>query len=164
MTSGFFAKACKIANNYPAFTKEFNGLTHLALDEDKGNYEFWEIFNSKTGKPDGGYQDAGVDYPDNHWKSCRLQTWSATAYLDMVFSGLAGMVFSKNGLTFNPYLPDNIHYLKLSDLNYNNSRLSVEIIGNGNKIKTFLLNGIKQENHSILFNLKGVNEVTILME
>ena len=160
MANGFFAKACIVANNYTAFNKELTGLTSLALDVDKGNYEFWEIYNQYTGKPDGGYQPVA----NQHWNSCRLQTWSATAYINMIHFGLAGIRLSKNGLSFSPYFPDNIHYLKLKDLIYNKSILNIEIKGKGRKIKAFTLNGINQEQSIISSNLKVINEIVIELE
>ena len=43
MVNGFFAKAAIDTKNYGTFNHEFFSLTHLALDEDKGNYDFREI-------------------------------------------------------------------------------------------------------------------------
>ena len=40
MVNGFFAKAAIETKNYETFNHEFSSLTHLALDEDKGNYNF----------------------------------------------------------------------------------------------------------------------------
>lgn len=164
MTNGFFAKACIIAGNYPSFNKELKGLTSLALDADKGNNGFWEIYNPYSGKPDGGYQAAGAGNPDYHWNSCRLQTWSATAYVNMVHSGLLGMSFNETGLKLSPYLPGDIHYLKVTGLKYNRSELSIELIGSGRKIKSFYLNGIKQDRDTVPSSLTGSNEVVILLE
>ncbi len=164
MANGFFAKACIIADNITAFNKELSSLTSLALDEDKGNYEFWEIYNPYTGKPDGGYQAMGSDKPNHHWNSCRLQTWSATAYLNMIIHGLAGMRFNNTTLSFAPCLPEKVHYLKLTDLTYRHSKLSVEITGNGQKIKAFLVNGIPQEHPVIPAGVQSGIEVFIEME
>ncbi len=49
MVNGFFARAAKTAGNYECFDHEFSSLTHLALDEDKGNYNFREIYNPLLG-------------------------------------------------------------------------------------------------------------------
>jgi len=49
MVNGFFAKAAITAADYNAFTNELYALTHLALDEDKGNYDFREIYNGVIG-------------------------------------------------------------------------------------------------------------------
>jgi hypothetical protein len=164
MANGFFARACIMADEMDAFNRELRGLTALSLDQDKGNYEFREIYNPYTGKPDGGYQAAGKENPDYHWASCRFQTWSATAYINMVFYGVAGIRLNDKGMNFQPCLPDDIHYIKLTGILYRQSQISVEIIGSGKHIKTFLLNGEKQTDYYIPSDIKGDNEIVIEME
>jgi len=164
MVNGFFANASVVAGNYTSFTHELNSLTHLALDIDKGNYDFFEIYNPYTGKPDGGFQDGGNDRQDFHWESCRLQTWSATAYLNMVNNGLAGIRITNEGISFSPYLPENIHFIEIKDLTYRQSVLNIIIKGKGKKIKTFSLNGKKQTVNSIVSTLKGPNKISIELE
>jgi len=161
MVNGFFANAAVVAGNYSSFTNELDGLTHLALDEDKGNYNFWEIYNPDSGRPDGGYQVMGKENPNHHWQSCRYQTWSATAYLNMVHYGLLGLRFTNDGIVFSPYLPQNIHYIEIKDVVYRQSILDIIIKGNGKRIKTFLLNGQKQLNYSIDSKIKGENRLLI---
>lgn len=158
MVNGFFAQASISAGNKVAFTNELNSLTRLALDKDKGNYQFWEIFNPYTGKPDGGWQ------VDKQWPSCRLQTWSATAYLNMVLYGLAGVRLENDGISFEPYLPQNIHNLEIKDIKYNKSVLNLAIKGNGSKIKSFKLNGTDQKGNRIDSTLKNLNEIFIEVE
>ena len=164
MVNGFFANASVVAGNYTSFTHELNSLTHLALDIDKGNYDFFEIYNPYTGKPDGGFQDGGNDRQDFHWESCRLQTWSATAYLNMVNNGLAGIRITNEGISFSPYLPENIHFIEIKDLTYRQSVLNIIIKGNGKKIKAFSLNGNNQSEYSIDSTLKGPNKISIELE
>ncbi|PKP17452.1 MAG: DUF5116 domain-containing protein, partial [Bacteroidetes bacterium HGW-Bacteroidetes-22] len=164
MANGFFARACIDAGNTTAFMKELNGLTQLALDADKGNYQFWEIYNPYTGQPDGGYQAAGKGHPDFHWKSCRNQTWSATAYIEMIHYGLAGIRLDGDGLRLEPFLPEGVHYLKLTDLFYRQSKLSIVLIGKGRKVKSFLLDGVKQDDHVVPRNIMGNHEVVVEME
>ncbi len=106
MVNGFFAKAAIETKNYETFNHEFSSLTHLALDEDKGNYNFREVYNPYSGKPDGGYQAWGESRPNYHWESCKFQTWSATAYISMVINGLFGMKFNTESLSFAPFLPE----------------------------------------------------------
>ena len=161
MVNGFFAHAAILAGDTTAFVKELNGLTHLALDADKGDYNFREIYNPNTGAPDGGWQANGDKQPDFHWLSCRLQTWSATAYLNMVHFGLAGIHIDTSGISFLPFLPESLHYLEIKDLNYRRTILHITIIGKGSEIRSFLVNGIRQTNHRINANSKGKTEITI---
>ena len=157
MVNGFFAQAAIKANNKTSFDTEFNGLTKLALDQDKGNYQFWEIYNPYTGKPDGGWQGA-------HWHSCMIQTWSATAYMNMIEYGVAGLRFDNNGISFVPYLPENIHNIELRNIKYRQSVLNVAIKGKGSKIKLFTVNGKAQSNYKIDATAKGVNTIQIELE
>jgi hypothetical protein len=164
MVNGFFARAAIDTKNYNVFDHELFGLTHLALDEDKGNYNFREIYNPYTGKPDGGYQDMGESHPNFHWESCKFQTWSATAYLSMVLNGLFGMGFSEDSLSLNPFLPKAINSIELKDLSYRNSKLDILIKGNGSSIKSFQVDGVNQKKHSIASSIKGNHKIVILVE
>jgi hypothetical protein len=135
MVNGFFAKAAITTGQTGPFMHELEGLTRLALDADKGNNEFWEIYNPQTGKPDGGWQTG------SQWKSCRRQTWSATAYINMVQFGLAGLRMENDGISFSPYMPQQASSLKLSGLTYRGFPLSIAVSGTGNTVKSFTVNG-----------------------
>jgi hypothetical protein len=162
--NGFFAKAAVTVNNYNTFSHELFGLSHLAIDEDKGNYNFREIFNPNTGKPDGGYQAWGPEHPNFHWESCKLQTWSATAYFSMVINGIFGMQFNESGIYFRPFLPDGITIIDLHDLKYRNANFNISIKGKGNTIESFSLDGEKQAVYSISANLKGEHNIAITLK
>jgi glycogen debranching enzyme len=162
--NGFFANAAIVSGSYKTFDHELNALTHLALDEDKGNCNFREIYNPNTGKPDGGYQDWGAEHPDYHWESCKMQTWSATACISMVIKGLVGMKFNENSITFDPYLPDGIGTLELKDVNYRNSILNITLKGKGNLISSFALDGKNQPGNTIPSSLKGMHVITIILK
>lgn len=155
MVNGFFAQASIIAEDKKSYDKELEGLTHLALDEDKGDYQFREIYNPDTGKPYGGWQKGSLT------QSCRLQTWSATAYINMVDFGMIGLRFKKEGIVFSPYLPPTIHLLSLKNIHYRNAILNIIIKGNGETIKSFILNGEKQKDAAINANIHGENNIII---
>ena len=163
MVNGFFAKAAITAKDYSTFTNELYDLTHLALDEDKGNYDFREIYNPYSGKPDGGWQRSGSAIP-SHWESCRLQTWSATAYISMVLNGVVGLRFQENTVSFIPYLPPGIKYIELKDLAYRNSILNIIVKGKGSTIKTFTVDGKVQNSHLIASTIQGKHNVFIELE
>ncbi|MEJ2615691.1 MAG: hypothetical protein P8Z35_12090, partial [Ignavibacteriaceae bacterium] len=159
--NGFFARAAIDVKSYKTFNHELFGLTHLALDEDKGNYDFREIYNPNTGQPDGGYQDWGKSRRNFHWASCKLQTWSATAYISMVLNGLFGLRFSADSLSFAPYLPGKISSVELEDLNYRDSKLDIKITGKGNSIDSFKVDGENQTEYSIPSALEGDHKIVI---
>ena len=160
MVNGFFARAAIAAESYAPFTNELYAETHLALDEDKGNYDFREVYNPYTGEPDGGWQTSGSATP-SHWESCRLQTWSATAYISMVLNGLLGLRFNENALLFEPYLPEGIGQITLGDLTYRNAVLNITIKGRGNLIKTFMIDGKTLKRHLIASSTKGKHNIFI---
>ena len=164
MVNGFFAEASLVAGDDSSFTKELFGLTHLALDEDKGNYDFREIYNPNTGEPDGGWQANGSPNRDFHWASCKLQTWSATAYISMVLHGLFGLRFCEQSLSFSPFLPSSIHFIEMKGLKYRHCILDISIKGNGKSIKIFSLDGKQQANHSINSVLSGKHNIFIELD
>lgn len=164
MVNGFYAKAAVKSGSYQSFTHELFGLTQLALDGDKGDYNFREIYNPNSGRPDGGFQAWGEEHPNYHWESCKLQTWSATAYISMVINGLFGLNFNENSLSFTPFLPKEISSVELKDLTYRNAKLNISIKGKGNTIESFLLDGKKQVNYSIASTLKGTHSITITVK
>jgi hypothetical protein len=163
MVNGFFAQAAIDSKSYPIFTEEFYNLTHLALDEDKGNYDFREIYSPYNGQPEGGWQSNGPTQLQYHWASCKLQTWSATAYISMVLHGLVGARFSANGLSFAPYLPAGITYLKYNGFMYRGRDLNIIIKGNGSHIKQFVVDGKVAANHIGESLPKGHHDVVIVV-
>jgi glycogen debranching enzyme len=162
--NGFFAQAAVTVNNYQTFSHELFGLTHLALDENKGDYNFREIYNPNSGRPDGGFQAWGPERPNYHWESCKEQTWSATAYISMVTKGIFGMQFSESSLTFKPYLPEGITTIELKDLGYRNANLDITVKGKGKTIESFTIDGKKQTNYSIASTLKGAHSIEITVK
>lgn len=158
MVNGFFAKAAIASHNFNVFNKELFSLVHLAIDADKGDYNFREIYNPYTGVPDGGWQS------NHQWTSCHLQTWSATAFINMVQNGLVGMRIMNNRLEFEPYLPSGINYLKITAIVYRDAKINVVLKGNGRKVKSFFLNGKKQKENFIPSTIKGNNEIMIELE
>ena len=145
------------------FVRELSGLTHLALDEDKGNYDFREIYNPHSGKPDGGYQAWGEDRPNFHWESCKLQTWSATAYLSMILNGVFGMRFTADSLLLAPFLPNDIASIELRNLAYRDSQLDIAITGRGHTVASFTVDGKEQLEHSLVSSLRGKHRVEIAL-
>lgn len=164
LVNGFFAKAAKLTKNYTTFSNELSSLTHLALDEDKGDYNFREVYNPYTGVPDGGFQHHEKERPDYHWVSSKLQSWSATAYLNMVLDGIIGLKLNADHIQFKPYLPEGVNQISLKDLKYRNSTLEISISGKGNTIKLFTLDGKSQENFQIDSNLAGSHKIAITLE
>ncbi|MBK7213863.1 MAG: hypothetical protein IPH88_11330 [Bacteroidales bacterium] len=158
MVNGFFARAAINTGNEAVFNRELFNLAHLAMDPDKGNQDFREIYNPYSGIPDGGWQLG------SHWNSCHHQTWSATAFINMVQYGIAGLRITNEGLSFKPYLPEGISSLTLSGLKYRHSELNVTLSGKGSKIKSMFLDGKIQAGNNIPQGLEGKHEIKIIVE
>jgi glycogen debranching enzyme len=163
MVNGFFADAALTTKNYQVFDSELNNLIHLALDENKGNYNFREIYNADSGVPDGGWQRRKTP-KDIHWASFKNQTWSATAYLRMIFNGLLGLKFENDGLKIAPYLPAGVHSLSLSAIPYRNTMLNIAIKGKGSWVASFTINGVKQKQLKVSAAATGVQNILVNVE
>ncbi|HTN19657.1 MAG TPA: glycosyl hydrolase family 65 protein [Pelobium sp.] len=158
MVNGFYAKAAIETENFNRFNEELQSLTHLAIDADKGNGDFREIYNPYNGAPFGGWQSGKITY------SCKKQTWSATAYIDMILSGIIGMRFNdENSISFQPFMPEGISNIELENVAYRGSNLNISIQGKGNKVKTLMLNGVKVEGNRIADLPQGENQIKIVL-
>jgi glycogen debranching enzyme len=155
MVNGYWAMACKHAGANDKFYFELKNLASLAIDTDKGNNNFREIYNPYTGKPDGGWQTG------KHWDSCNHQTWSATAYISMILNGLFGLDFENEGVFFTPYLPDDLNHIEIKDIQYRNAKLNITMKGSGSKIKTFKVNGVESKMYFVPANESGNLNVEI---
>ncbi len=133
---GLWAKALAGQGEQNAFAAETARLAKLAGN----NSGFWEIHNGTTGVVDGGWQRLG-DTVKFHWGSEPDQTWSATAFLDMVHTGLFGLTFTDRGLSFAPHLPAGWGDVTLRHLRYRGANLTIALHGAGAAIRSFQLDG-----------------------
>lgn len=154
--NAFYADACARTGAYERFTSELFNLADLGLN--KGGNDFWEIYDPKDGRPDGGWQTG------SHWGGLQHQTWSATGFLRMVWYGMAGMRFEEGKMRFKPFLPKEVKSLELTKLNYGNMTLHIKLEGEGSKIKEFKLNGVAMDSPEISQNLVGEQTVSIILE
>lgn len=136
--NAFYARAALLTGDRDIFEHELNAMAALALDEDKGNYNFYEIFDPRTGKPEGGNQ-AGRD----RWHSRRHQTWSATGYMSMILYGVCGLHPGPEGMEFRPYLPRGINRLSINGLKYGGMVLDLDLQGDGDHIEEVRIDGAR---------------------
>jgi len=136
LVQGLWAKALAGQGATNAFAAETARLAKLA----GSNSGFWEIYHGTTGVVDGGWQRLG-DTVKFHWGSEPDQTWSATAFLDMVHTGLFGLTFTDGGLTFAPRLPSGWGDVTLRNLRYRGANLTLALHGAGTTIRSFTLDG-----------------------
>ena len=132
IVQGMWARAATKAGDVAGFRRETAGLARLALGS---GGRFGEIYHARTGVEDGGWQNG------RRWDSAPDQTWSATAYLSMVFEGLFGMRFEMKGLRFAPTVPQGWGGASLTNLRYRNATLDLRLTGEGTRVASLRLDG-----------------------
>ncbi|MFF0344705.1 glycosyl hydrolase family 65 protein [Kribbella sp. NPDC004875] len=157
LVQGLWAKALAKHGDQAGFVRETTLLAKLVRDSGG----FWEIYNGETGAVDGGYQ-AGFGVKKHHWDSQPDQTWSATAFIDMIHTGLFGMSFDANGLTFTPTLPEGWGNVALANLPYRAAVLTVNLHGTGHNINSFELDGTAI--HAVPTSLEGHHTIDIVLD
>jgi hypothetical protein len=153
MVQGFWADAAAQSGDAARFTSEFATLAGLA----NTSGQFAEIYNAQTGAIDGGWQTGG------HWGAAPDQTWSATAYLRMVYNNLFGMRFSISGLTFQPTLPWGWGDATLAGVRYRGATLTVRLHGAGSTVSGFQVDGTPSATPAIPSTLTGTHTVDITL-
>jgi glycogen debranching enzyme len=130
---GLWAWACADARDVERFASEFFTLTRLA----KTSGDFREIYHPVTGKPFGGVQIGQT------WESQPRQTWSATAYLAMVYHGVFGIRCDTAGIAFAPMLTDGISRASLTGLRYRGMKLDIGLRGAGTRVVNCRIDGVE---------------------
>ena len=183
MVQGFWADAAAEAGDAAVFGREVSLLAALATGggegaaatgaandrsaTGKGSAEhtrtheaagdFREIYNARTGAPDGGWQTG------RHWASEKDQTWSATAYLRMIYRGLFGMRFTTGGLDFRPLLPAGWGDATLTGVPYRAMTLDVAVRGAGGRIARCTVDGVAKTTCGVPATLRGEHRVAITL-
>jgi hypothetical protein len=121
--------------NGKVFQFELENVARLALDPDKGNGNFREIYHPISGVPHGGWQSG------RPCKSCSHRTWSATAFIRLALNGLAGLEYQPDGLRFAPRLPPGYKAVTLGPLKYRGLVLTIALRGEGAVVRSFRLDG-----------------------
>jgi len=153
MVQGLWACAAAHAGDQGRFATEVTTLAALA----NASGGFYEIYNARTGAVDGGWQTGW------HWVSQENQTWSATAFLRMIYAGLFGMTYTTGGISFTPTLPSGWGDVTLAGVRYRDATLTITLRGSGNVVGTFALDGAASPNHSVPTSLTGAHTVEIIM-
>lgn len=90
--------------------------------------------------------------------------WSLSGNIALTCRILFGINFEDDGLAFRPFVPKTLADTRtLSGFPYRDATLNITVEGFGSKIKSFKLNG-KEQAPVIPTNLKGVNEIYIVMD
>jgi glycogen debranching enzyme len=153
LVQGLWARAAAKAGATGVFAAETRDLAQLA----NASGGFREIYNASTGEVDGGWQTG------RHWDSATAQTWSATAYLDMIHSGLFGMSYDQTGLHFAPMLPEGWGDVALTGLRYRGATLTVVIRGSGSHVRSVAVDAMAHDRAAIPTTLVGEHFVEIVL-
>ncbi|MCO5999026.1 MGH1-like glycoside hydrolase domain-containing protein [Actinoallomurus rhizosphaericola] len=158
VVQGLWAKALAGQGAQEAFASETARLAKLGDD----NSGFWEIYNGHTGVVDGGWQRLG-DTVKFHWGSEPDQTWSATAFLNMIDSGLFGLNFGDRSLSVTPTLPAGWGDVTLRGLHYRDATLTIALHGAGTRIRSFTVDGRRVHGDSVPASLTGEHTVDVTL-
>ena len=154
LVNGLWATATAKAGAVSSYAAETTHIADLVLGS-QGN--FYEIYNPRTGEPDGGWQNGG------HWGPVPDQTWSATSYIAAVHRGLFGMSFEPDGLYLTPTLPAEWGPVTLSDLHYRSMTLSIRLSGRGNHVRRASLDGSVLLRRVVSPSLIGSHRIEIVL-
>lgn len=139
--NGFFITAAAKYHQNILVGEELMRMTKLIQNSDG---EFYEIYNSDSGLPDGGWQIG------RHWGSCHDQTWSATSYLRAVLYGVFGLQLHEKGISFSPCVPNDWGILRLTGLKIRGTIWDITLTGSGCSISSFLVNGFPMTGSTLL--------------
>jgi glycogen debranching enzyme len=156
---GFWAEAAARYGRADLFERELRTMAERAVRDG----QYFELYHPETGVPYGGLQEwEGRGIVDD-WESRPHQTWSATAFLRMLFIGLAGMRFEADAVRFEPLLPPSLEAVDLAGVPYRNATLEISLRGRGNRVEQVLVNGHEAEAPSIPADATGVQTIAIVL-
>lgn len=120
--------------------------------------QFYEIYHSITGEIYGGLQErtSGVDANGQKangivlWKSMRRQSWSASAYLSLVYYGILGLEYSDEGLKIKPYLPSFCNEITVKDIPYKSGKITITVKRDNKYPEEILLSDENLNNSEII--------------
>jgi hypothetical protein len=137
MVHSMFGHAAALGGRVDLFERAVSDLAGIVTTSQT---HFYEIYNSVTGVPDGGWQTGG-NGQITQWTSEPDQTWSATGYLRMIYRGLFGLTFTPEGLQFAPSLPASWGTVSLTGISYRGMLLDITLTGAGNRVAAAWVDG-----------------------
>ena len=134
------------------FVQGYRGLAcKKAKDAFNAQFEFEAMI--KAAKKFGTFKENYVasDFsPDTQINSNR-QLWSDAGFLGYVYKVMFGISFEKDGLHINPFVFSKFNNeIKLENLSFNGNSLSLTVKGNGDLIKSYLLNEKKVDSDYVI--------------
>ena len=103
------------------------------------------------------------DYAGTQINSSNM-LWSLSGNISIVHKVLFGIRFEENNLKFQPFVPRVMGCnRKLANFKYRQAVLDIELIGFGNRIASFMLDGKAQKTSVIAATLTGKHKVKIVL-
>ncbi len=123
---GMWAHAAARRGNVAVFRHELMQLAgHAVRDR-----QFAEIYHPISGEIYGGLQERG-GRGIVLWDSQPRQSWAASAFLRMLFSGLLGLEPSREGVRFTPCVPADLTGIEIRNLRIRGCRVDISMRGTG---------------------------------
>ena len=127
-----------------------------------------EIFNSNVrGAAVSLTNKEVINYLTGEGVESDQQLWSVAGTLAGYYRVMFGMNYDEDGVTFNPYIPRWMEGpFELSNFKYRNSTLTIKLSGEGDKVKSFKVDGVSKDIKSYVFpvNSSGKHTIEIVME
>jgi hypothetical protein len=83
----------------------------------------------------------------------------------MIYRIILGMDFTTDGIKFAPMVPAALNGEKtLTNFKYRDANITVKVIGTGEQIKSFTINGVASDNHFLPADTKGDVNIVITMD
>ena len=127
-----------------------------------------EIFNSNVrGAATSLTQKEVINYRTGEGVESDQQLWSIAGSLAGYYRVLFGLNYDEDGISFNPYIPGWMQGpFELSNFKYRNSTLKIKLSGEGDKVKSFKVDGASKDIDSYVFpcNSSGSHTIEIVME
>ena len=123
---GMWSHAAARSGSVALFRHELMQLAgHAVRDR-----QYAEIYHPISGEIYGGLQERG-GRGIVLWDSQPRQSWAASAFLRMLFSGLLGMEPSREGVQFTPCVPAEVSETEIRNLRIRGCRIDVTMRGTG---------------------------------
>jgi len=109
------------------YQKEFDKNLYLMAEKACRDGHFAEIYHGETGEIYGGLQENPEKGCITMWESMQRQSWSASAFLSLIYYGILGVNYTEGKLTFKPYLPEGCNWIKISGFPFGDGEICLKI-------------------------------------
>ena len=125
-----------------------------------------EIFNSNVrGAAVSLTNKEVINYRTGEGVESDQQLWSIAGTLAGYYRVMFGMNYDEDGITFDPYIPSWMEGpFELSNYKYRNANLTIKLSGEGDRVKTFKVDGVQKDIENFVFSPDNSGRHTIEIE